>query len=198
MGHLLSKVIRTIDYAFCPKIPAIDNLFPVIPVFVIIYIFSYVFWIYGPMAVSKTKPENFINYVIGLICAYSISFIIFAFFPSTMDRTAEGLFEIVERPGILNRLLGLIYTHDGGAFGFDLFPSFHCLSSLYCYLGVRKQPEISKGFKIYSLIMTVLICLSTLFTKQHYFVDTISGLGIAAACYLVTKRINPGKRLLKQ
>ena len=48
---------------------------------------------------------------------------------------------------------------------FNLFPSYHCLISTYCYLGVRKQPEISRGFRIYSLVMAALIGLSTLLTK---------------------------------
>ena len=194
LGAWLSRVIGTIDYAFPCKIPVIDDLFPVIPVFVVIYLFSYVFWICGPVAVSLTKKRNFINYIVGLSLAYIIGFLIFIFMPTYMDRAAEGIMDIAKQPGLFNRMLGVIYGADGSNLAFNLFPSYHCLISLYCYLGVRKQPEISKGFRAYSLIMTLLICLSTVFTKQHYFIDIIGGLSISILCYILVGRLDPGKK----
>jgi membrane-associated phospholipid phosphatase len=172
----------------------IDDLFPVIPVFVVIYLFSYVFWICGPIAVSLTAKRNFVNYICGLSLAYVIGFLFFVFLPTCMDRTAEGLMAIAAEPGFFNQLLATVYAADGSTLAFNLFPSYHCLISLYCYLGVRKQPEISKGFQVYSLVMVVLICLSTLFTKQHYIIDMVGGLGISLACYALMHRLDPGRK----
>ena len=188
------RLIGTVSYSFAPKIPAIDDAIPVIPVFAVIYLFSYVFWICGPVAVSLTKKRNFINYIVGLSLAYIIGFLIFIFMPTYMDRAAEGIMDIAKQPGLFNRMLGVIYGADGSNLAFNLFPSYHCLISLYCYLGVRKQPEISKGFRAYSLIMTLLICLSTVFTKQHYFIDIIGGLSISILCYILVGRLDPGKK----
>jgi membrane-associated phospholipid phosphatase len=101
---------------------------------------------------------------------------------------------IAAEPGFFNQLLATVYAADGSTLAFNLFPSYHCLISLYCYLGVRKQPEISKGFQVYSLVMVVLICLSTLFTKQHYIIDMIGGLGISLACYALMHRLDPGRK----
>ena len=194
LGDLLSRVLGTISGAICPKIPIIDDHIPIIPVFVVIYLFSYVFWICGPIAVSLTKRRNFINYITGLSMAYIIGFLFFVFFLTYLDRNAEGLMEQALQTGFFNRLLATIYSADGSNLAFNLFPSYHCLISLYCYLGVRKQPEISKGFRTYSLIMTMLICLSTVFTKQHYFIDIVGGLGISIICYYIVNRIDPGKK----
>jgi len=194
LADWLSRVFGTIAHAFPPKIPFIDNRIPVIAVFAVIYLYSYIFWICGPIAASLTKKRNFINYLVGLSAAYLVGFFIFLFCPTCMDRAAEGIMEIAARPGFFNGLLATIYGADGDALAFNLFPSYHCLISLYCYLGVRKQPEISKGFRIYSLVMTVLICMSTVFTKQHYFIDIIGGLGISLLCYTVVNRLDPGKK----
>jgi len=125
---------------------------PLIPIFVLPYVYSYIFWIGGPIAVSLTKRRNFINY------------------------------------------LAAVYAADGWDMAFNLFPSYHCLISVYCYLGVRKQPEISKGFKMYSLIMAILICASTQFTKQHYIIDVVGGVGIAIFCYILMNKLDPGKK----
>ncbi len=198
LGDLLSRVLGTISRAICPKIPVIDDLIPIIPVFAVIYLFSYAFWICGPIAVSLTKKRNFINYITGLSMAYVIGFLFFVFFPTYMDRSAEALMEQATQPGFFNALLAMIYGADGSNMAFNLFPSYHCLISLYCYLGVRKQPEISKGFRAYSLIMTILICLSTVFTKQHYFIDIVGGLGISILCYIIVNLIDPGKKYVMQ
>lgn len=192
LADLITRLTGTIDHAFCPKIPVIDDRIPVIAVFAVIYLFSYVFWICGPIAVSLTKKSNFVNYIVGLSLAYIVGALVFVFFPSYMDRAQEGLMEIAARPGLFNGMLGIIYGADGSDLAFNLFPSYHCLISLYCYLGVRKQPEISKGFRVYSFIMVLLICMSTVFTKQHYFIDIIGGIGIALLCYRVTRHLNPG------
>lgn len=194
LGELLSRVLGTVSYAFPCKIPVLDDLFPLVPAFAVIYLYSYFFWICGPIAVSLTKKRNFVNYICGLSLAYIIGFLFFIFLPTYMDRTAEGLMEAAKQPGIFNAMLATIYAADGSEYAFNLFPSYHCLISLYCYLGVRGQEEISRGFKIYSLVMVVLICLSTIYTKQHYVIDMVGGLGIAFFCYNLMGRLDPGKR----
>ncbi|MCQ2452064.1 MAG: phosphatase PAP2 family protein [Oscillospiraceae bacterium] len=194
LADWISRLTGTINHAFPPKIPFVDDNIPVIAIFAIIYLFSYVFWICGPIAVSLTKKQNFVNYLVGLSAAYLVGFFIFIFMPTCMDRNAEGLMELAAAPGFGNHLLAMIYGADGSGMAFNLFPSYHCLISLYCYLGVRRQPEIHPGFRIYSLVMTILICMSTVFTKQHYFIDIIGGLSISILCYLIVRRVNPGKK----
>lgn len=194
LGAWLSVVIGTVSYAFECKIVPIDDLIPLIPVFSVIYLYSYFFWICGPIAASLTKKRNFVNYITGLSLAYVIGFLFFVFLPTYMDRVKEGLMAFDSGSGLFKKLLSVIYAADGSEKAFNLFPSYHCLISLYCYLGVRKQPEISRGFRIYSLVMTILICLSTVFTKQHYIIDTVGGLGIAILCDLLIRRLDPGRK----
>lgn len=196
LGDWVSRLTGTINNAWCPKIAFIDDAIPVIAIFAVIYIFSYVFWICGPIAVSLTKKENFYNYIIGLSAAYIIGFLIFSFAPSYMDRVSEGLMQKVQGTGVFTNMLRTIYAADGSDLAFNLFPSYHCLISLYCYLGVRGQEEVSKGFRIYSLVMAILICLSTVFTKHHYFIDIVGGLGISLVCYFVVEKLNPGAKIV--
>jgi len=198
LGDFLSDVIGTKANPWCPKIACIDDRIGVISIFVVIYVFSYVFWVCGPIAVSLTKKANFINYIIGLSAAYVVGFLIFVFAPSYMDRVAEGLMTAVKGNGPFDTMLRGIYAADGSDIAFNLFPSYHCLISLYCYLGIRKQPEISRGFKIYTAVMVVLICMSTLFTKQHYILDMVGGLGISLVCYLIVEKLDPAKKILEK
>lgn len=196
LGNYLSVVTGSAAYAREVKIPVIDDMIPLIPVFVIPYIFSYVFWIMGPIAVSKTRKSNFVNYIAGLTLAYLIGFVFFWLSPTYIDRTSEGLLSAAAQPGLMNRLLGMIYAADGSRYGFNLFPSYHCLISIYCWLGVRNQPEIPKAFQYYSLIMALVICLSTVLTKQHYIVDVFGGVGISILCYMLMNRLDPGDKFI--
>ena len=103
-----------------------------------------------------------------------------------------------EKPGFFNALLAWVYSSDGSERAFNLFPSFHCLTSAYCYLGVRRQPEISRGYRVFAFLMAILIFLSTLYTKQHYIVDVFGGVGIAVACYALVEKMDPGRRWARE
>ena len=41
--------------------------------------------------------------------------------------------------------------------------------------------------------MAILISFSTVFTKQHYILDVVAGIGISVICYLIVNRWDPGK-----
>ena len=198
LGNFIARKTGTMSWAFAPKVPFIDDKIPFIGSFVIIYIYSYVFWVCGPAAVSLTGKKNFTNFCIALLASYFVGFLFFVFMPTYIDRVAEGVFEYSERPGVIAWLLRFIYSNDGEeTIGYNLFPSYHCLISMCCYLGVRKRPEISKGYRVYSFIMTVLICMSTVFIKQHYFLDIVGGLAVPAICFAVVNKLDPASRYCK-
>ena len=189
LGARLCVSLGMIEKAFVWKVPFIDDAIPLVPVFAVPYLFCFIFWIMGPMAVSLTGRKNNIRFFLGFTLAYLIGFVFFIYIPTYMDRVKEGLLIAADQPGIFNTLLRFIYCNDGGPVAYNLFPSYHCLISMYCYLGVRKQEEISKGYRAYSLIMAVLTCLATLFTKQHYIPDVIGGCLISVICYVLMKKI---------
>lgn len=197
LADVIAKASGTIAWAYCPKIPFDDSI-PLVPFFILIYVYSYLFWIMGPIAVSLTKKDNFINFCIGLPASMLVGFVILVAAPTYMDRAAEGLIDVAKQPGFFNWLLGIVYSSDGSNLGFNLLPSFHCMLSLYMYLGVARRKEVSLTFRIYSVVMVILISLSTVFTKQHYVVDIFAGLAIAAIVFFIVKWINPGKRILEK
>ncbi|MCR5741837.1 MAG: phosphatase PAP2 family protein [Gammaproteobacteria bacterium] len=169
---------------FLPKIDQIDDLIPLVPSFIIPYVWSYVYWATTPMVVSKCDLKHFLNYVSVWFIACFVGAIVLVFAPSYMDRVAEG---ILNRPenNIFDKLLQIVYVNDGGEMAFNLFPSFHCMLSLICLLGTFRKKEIKLWYRIYSLVMFILIVLSTLFTKQHYFIDTLGGLTIGLIVYFL-------------
>ena len=197
LSIVLSRVIGTDGNTFATKIAFLDDKIPLVPVFVVIYLYAFIVWIMGPGFTSLAGKHHFINYVTGLLLAYFIGFVIFTLFPTALDRQAEGALQAVAGSNdIFCKILNQVYTSDGGQFSRNLFPSFHCMLSTYCYLAVRGKEEVSKGVRIYSLVQAILVCLSTVFTKQHYIIDVPAGVLLAVGCNALMMKLNPADKIL--
>ena len=179
LAHFIS--LHTGIEPFSPKL-AIDDLIPIVPIFIIPYIWSYAYWAMAPMAVSKCEKSHYQRYMSAYILAMLVGGVILVFAPTYMDRVAEGL-QNPEMHGFGVRLMQFWYSLDGGDMAYNLLPSFHCINSTISYLGVARRPEVPKWYRGYSLVMTLLIYASTLFVKQHFFLDVISGIAVALASW---------------
>ncbi|MBQ7173190.1 MAG: phosphatase PAP2 family protein [Clostridia bacterium] len=179
---------------FSPKIP-LDDFFPIISIFILPYVWSYAYWAMGPMVVSKCEKQHFADYMAANLFACIIGMLLLAFFPTYMDRVAEGLFEETANQGFFSFdwLRKFWYSLDGSETAYNLLPSFHCINSTLCFLGVMGRKEISKGYRVYSLLLSLLIFASTLYVKQHYFLDVIAGVVLAIPIYFLCKKFHLGR-----
>ena len=109
------------------------------------------------------------------------------------DRIAEGVFVIPANPTFFDHLRLFFYSLDGSDTAYNLLPSFHCINSTLCYLGVAGRKEISIWFRGFSLVTAILIYASTLYVKQHYFMDVVAGAALAAAAYFICKKYHWGR-----
>lgn len=89
-----------------------------------------------------------------------------------------------------------MYDFDNGNIAYDLLPSYHCILTLCCYFGVCRRKKISLPFRIFSLVSVILIILSTLFTKQHYFLDVVDGIALTIVTFLLVKAFEPGEKIV--
>lgn len=189
--YYLTQIINSNRTLFDFTIHAFDDKIPLISFFVVFYIMSYVYWAITPLIMSKESKKDFYNWAIATFFLYLITFIIYIIVPTTIKRP------VVENNNIFDYLVNLIYQSDSPERPTNLFPSMHCSLSVMCYLGVYRKKEINKGYRIGTLILTILICLSTQFIKQHYIVDLISGVIIPIIIFIIVKYFNLSKYLLK-
>lgn len=177
---------------FLPKIP-MDDLFPIIPVFILPYVWSYIYWGMTPMAVSKCKTDHFLDYLAAYLFSCLAGAVILILAPTYMDRVAEGLYDTSAHSGIFADLMRFWYSLDGSEIAYNLLPSFHCINSTISYLGVAGRKEIPLWYRIYSLLLTVLIFFSTLYVKQHFVLDVISGAAIGVIVFIICKKCHAGR-----
>lgn len=190
LGHILGDMVGITP--MLPKIHAVDDLIPIVSIFIIPYIWSYAYWAMGPMAVSKCDSKYFKDFMATCLFSALAGMVLLIFVPTYMNRVTEGLYE-VRTGGIFEKLRLFWYSLDGSEMAYNLFPSFHCIDTTVVFLGCCGRKEIPKWFRIYSCVTMVLILLSTVFVKQHYFIDVIGGVAIGAIAYVICTKCHAGR-----
>lgn len=147
----------------------IDAAIPLVPEWTFIYAFTFLFW--GMGLIMTARQEKALCYTL-LSCVVTAEFICMVFFlllPSYVVRPE------LEVDGLSSWMLSVIYSMDEPT---NCFPSMHCLltymvfrQSLYC-------DNVRPWMKVFAGIVTVLVCLSTVFVKQHVLLDVIGGLAV--------------------
>ncbi|MBQ6431732.1 MAG: phosphatase PAP2 family protein [Oscillospiraceae bacterium] len=159
-----------------------DALFPYTPIWAIAYIASFAFWFYLYTTVAKESPEAAYRLVAADFCGKLVCLICFIVVPSTLDRpTGDAI-----GTGFGPFLIRVIYWTDDPT---NLFPSLHCFIA---WLGTRYIFEAKKlRFRALNAVLCVIgslmVFVSTLYTKQHVIVDVYSGVALAEICYLIGK-----------
>lgn len=157
----------------------LDDYIPFCEFFIVFY-FSW--FVYIPsifiFLFFKSKEEFY------RLCAYMFSGMLFALFICTVYPNAQTLRMQSLDNNVFSSLIKFIYTADTDA---NVFPSVHVFNSICAHICLVKSAYIRKGhpIKAVSLIWSVLICLSTVFVKQHSTVDLIGGLVMAVVLYFV-------------
>lgn len=155
----------------------IDEWIPLVPWTVVIYFGSYVFWGIGYCVCGLREKEERNRFFCADMISKIVCLIFFLALPATNVRP-----EITDG-GVWGFFMRLLYTIDSPD---NLFPSIHCLASWLCWVGVRGRKDIPWGFRLFSLLSAVAVCIVTLTTKQHVIVDTFAGILLAEIAYLVS------------
>jgi membrane-associated phospholipid phosphatase len=168
------------DRVFYNLTSYLDDKIPVIPIFVVIYFGSYVFWIVNYILISRINKEQCYSLTVADLSGKLICGIIYLTIPTTNirpDFTTSGIFV---------DMLKFLYSVDAAN---NLFPSIHCLVSWYCFAGLRNCKTIPGWYRYFSLVMAVMISISTVTTKQHVIVDVFGGIMLAELTWQLALRI---------
>lgn len=161
----------------------IDTKIPFVPAFFIPYCIWYLMIFIIPYYLYCKDKDKFIKYTMAYVLCSMIGNIVFISYPSTVARptvTGTDMFSLIAK---------FIYWIDTPT---NCFPSLHCAISMLFILYICESKNTNIITKISVCIISILIMLSTLFTKQHVVVDFISGDILALIVYLIVK---PSKKL---
>lgn len=158
---------------------ALDRQIPFWPPSIIIYIAAYLFWTVNYILISRRSKEEVCQFFSADFLSRMICLTCFLLFPTTNTRP------VVEPAGFFNWLMIFLYSVDAAD---NLFPSIHCLVSWLCYIGIRGKKDIPVWYRGFSCVSALLVCVSTLTTKQHVIADVIGGVLLAEVCFRLGKK----------
>ena len=127
----------------------------------------------------KAANIEFIRFALSLIIGTSICFIICMIYPNGLTLRPDNLPD-----DIFGKLIGIIYAGDTPT---NVFPSIHVYSSIVVDIAIRKCSYLKehKAVKAASFILCMLICLSTVFIKQHSVTDVAGAIILTAIMYII-------------
>jgi membrane-associated phospholipid phosphatase len=143
-----------------------DSTVKLIPGWVWVYV---TYFLMLPGSILSTWTSTYaIPLMLSLVIAKAISLPIWYFWPNGVKRPA-----LPNPKNLSEKLLATIYRHDNDTNG---CPSSHVFTSVIggWFLGLTFP-----AWQSWFLLWAALICISTLYTKQHYVIDVICGVGLA-------------------
>ncbi|MGC8685051.1 MAG: phosphatase PAP2 family protein [bacterium] len=147
----------------------VDRSIPFTPAWVWIYLLYYPFC-FTPLFLLN-NIDTFRRVAGAYLLEFVIAFIVFLSFPVRMIRPEFVPVTLSEKA------VSIIYKVDPG---FNVFPSLHVANSLLVALIFYRY---NKPLGIFFIFIAILISLSTMFVKQHYFFDVVTGVLDAAIVY---------------
>lgn len=151
----------------------LDDLIPFCEWFLI----PYVFW-YGLIVVSLIwfmlyHVENFRGLQTYIIVTQVAAMAIYILFPNRQDLRPE----VFPRDNLLTDMVGVLYRFDTNT---NVCPSLHVAYSLGIASTWLKEKAARPAWKVFVVVSVILICLSTMFIKQHSAMDFFAALPVCA------------------
>lgn len=149
----------------------VDDVIPFCEVFVIPYVFWYLLIVISLGYFLLYNVDSFKRLQTFIIITQVVAMAIYIVFPSRQDlRPAE-----FPRDNFLTRCVAFLYSADTST---GVCPSLHVAYSIGIASVWLKEKGISKWWKAFVVVAVILICLSTMFIKQHSAVDFFAALPV--------------------
>lgn len=158
----------------------IDDFIPFNEIFVIPYILWFVYICVVVLYLLFVSKKEFYQCTAFLFTGMTICLFIYTIWPNSQDLRVQTF----PRNNILTDLVNMFYTTDTPT---NVCPSIHVYNSIGAHIAVWRCKSLKKNqfIRYGSLVLASLICLSTMFIKQHSFIDFACASLLAAVMYIL-------------
>lgn len=163
-----------------PMHTRLDDRIPFLEIFVIPYVVWFFLIAFSLGYFLLRSAASFRRLQIYLIVTQVIALAFFIFLPSRQDLRPA----VFPRDNLFTRLVGVIYRMDTST---GVCPSLHVAFSLGL-VSVWFRERIPPLWKGLLLIWVILICLSTMFIKQHSLADVVCALPVCLTAEVIVWR----------
>ena len=157
----------------------LDDLIPFCEYFLIPYVGWYLLIVVSLGYFLLYNVENFKRLQTYIIITQVVAMVIYILYPSRQDLRPE----VFPRENVLTRAVAFLYAFDTNT---GVCPSLHVAYSLGIASTWLRERSASWVWKTFVVVFVILICLSTMFIKQHSAVDVFAAIPVCLlAEYLV-------------
>lgn len=157
---------------------ALDDLIPFNEYFVIPYFFWFIYIALAVCWFFFTNREDYYKLCIFLFTGMTLSLLVCTLFPNGTDFRPD----LDPDKNLFTKAVAALYAADTCT---NVFPSIHVYNSLAVHIGIVRSEQFKncRPVQIVSGIITVSICMSTVFLKQHSIIDVAGAMLLCAAVY---------------
>lgn len=157
----------------------LDDLIPFQEVFVIPYLFWFIYLI-GMLGYTLFfDVDTFRRMMKFVMITYSVTLVFYFIFPSCQYLRPA----IFPRENALTQFMYYFYQFDTNT---NVCPSLHVIGTMAALgAGWNAKRLQTPGWRVFLIIAAVLICLSTVFLKQHSVIDLIVALPICFVAHMI-------------
>ena len=161
----------------------LDDVIPFCEWFLIPYVFWYVLIVISLGYFLLYNVDSFKRLQTFIIITQVVAMAIYIIFPNRQDlRPAE-----FPRDNFLTQCVGLLYSVDTNT---GVCPSLHVAYSIGIASVWLREEGASRLWKAFILVVAMLICLSTLFIKQHSAADLLAALPVCLLAEVLVYKEN--------
>lgn len=167
-GYILTE--RLIPYDRCTVIYSpLDDLIPFCEIFIIPYFLWYLLVAGSLLYFLLFHIKSFKSLQKYIIITQVVAMTVYIVFPNRQDLRPDSF----PRDNVFTQLVGLLYRLDTST---NVCPSLHVAYSVGIASVWTKEKGVSPAVKTAVVIFVILVCLSTVFLKQHSVVDGFAAL----------------------
>ncbi|MBQ9915428.1 MAG: phosphatidic acid phosphatase [Clostridia bacterium] len=166
---------------------ALDDIIPFCEWFLLPYVFWYGLIVFSLGYFALYDVDSFKKLQTYIIITQVLAMAVYIIYPSCQNLRPP----VFPRDNFLTDCLGFIYAFDTNT---GVCPSLHCAYSIgiaSVWLRAKDVSSIRKGFVAFSCL---LICLSTMFIKQHSAVDFFAALPVCLLAEILVFKVFYRKR----
>ncbi len=160
----------------------LDDLIPFCEWFLLPYVFWYLLIVFSLGYFALYDVGSFKKLQVFIMITQAIAMIVYIVYPNCQNLRPE----VFPRENFLTDIISLIYTFDTNT---GVCPSLHCAYSIGIASVWLKAKDVSKWWKAFVVFAVTMICLSTMFIKQHSAVDFFAALPVCLIAEILVFKV---------
>ncbi|HHU74207.1 MAG TPA: phosphatase PAP2 family protein [Clostridiales bacterium] len=173
---------RTVTTDFNPVYMKLDDYIPFMEIFIIPYLLWFIYIFITVAYFFFTSKQEYYKCCAYLFIGMTICLIIYTIWPN--GHYLRVNLDTLGRENLFTKMVGMIYGLDTAT---NVFPSIHVFNSIGAFIAINKNEKLQKikWLQWSAFILTILICLSTVYLKQHSVMDIFGAIVLSIVMYFI-------------